>query len=39
MKFQVIEKVFDKDKAIRLAREKIYINFFETEFRGMNRKS
>ena len=39
MKFQVIEKVFDKDKAIRLAREKMYINFFETEFRGMNRKS
>ena len=36
---KIVEKVFDKSKAVRLIREKLYINLFESEHRGINRKS
>ena len=39
MALQIVEKVFDKSKAVRLNREKLYINLFESEHRGINRKS
>ena len=39
MKLQVIEKVFDKSEAVRLTRERLYINLFEAENLGMNKKS
>ena len=38
MKLQIVEKVFDKSKAVRLSREKLYINLFESDHRGINRK-
>ena len=38
MRLQIVEKVFDKSKAVRLQREKLYINFFESDHRGINRK-
>ena len=39
MQLQMIEQVFDKSEAVRLAREKMYINLFEAETRGINRKT
>ena len=36
---QIVEKVFSKSEAVRLTRERLYINFFEAENRGMNRKT
>ena len=39
MELQIIEKVFNKSKSVRLARESMYINYFESKLRGMNKKS
>ena len=39
MQIQIVEKVFSKSEAVRLTRERLYINFFEAENRGMNRKT
>ena len=39
MKFQIVEKVFQKSKAVRLVREKKYIQEFQSEHLGMNRKT
>ena len=38
MKFQIIEKVFEKSKAVRLVREKKYIQEFQSEHLGINKK-
>ena len=37
MKFQIIEKVFQKSKAVRLVRERKYIQEFQSEHLGINR--
>ena len=39
MQLQIIEKVFDKSEAVRLTRERLYINLFEAENLGMNKKN
>ena len=39
MQLQIIEKVFDKSEAVRLTRERQYINLFEAENLGMNKKN
>ena len=38
MSLQIVEKVFSKSKAVREQREKMYINYFESETKGINRR-
>ena len=38
MRFQIVEKVFQKSKAVRLIREKKFIQEFQSEHLGINRK-
>ena len=38
MRLQIVEKVFSKSKAVREEREKMYINYFESETKGINRR-
>ena len=39
MELQIVEKVFSKSSAVREQREKMYINYFESETKGMNRRN
>ena len=38
MELQIVEKVFSKSSAVREQREKMWINYFESETKGMNRR-
>ena len=39
MRVTVLEKIFSSDTAVRKEREKLYINKFNTKYKGLNRKS